>query len=114
MRLVTTALLAVTIAACGTGTAPARSTTEAQSAPDSDRVSRADMGADWPFTVESGVLSCEPVSEVVLIASDGETYGLNGGARGSGQWADGLDILANGKTGADLGGLIERGLALCD
>ncbi len=51
---------------------------------------------------------------VVLRASDGKTYALNGSARGSGRWEDGQDILSEGMTGADLSDLIEAGLTLCE
>lgn len=77
-------------------------------------ISRAELGDDWPLTIDSGVLACEPVNEVVIVGPDGRTYGLNGAARGSERWADGVEILRDGMTPADLGELIERGLALCE
>lgn len=79
-----------------------------------ERVSAAEYGADWPLIVDGGLLTCEPINEVVLRASDGQIYGLNGSARGSGRWRDGLDILREGKTGADLSEFIKAGLALCE
>ena len=43
-------------------------------------VSRADFGADWPLTVESGVLSCIAPSSVVFEAN-GRMYAVNGAAK---------------------------------
>ena len=49
-------------------------------------ISRVDYGEDWPFTVEEGVLSCN-LSEVVFTAG-GVSYGINGSAMGSGNYAE--------------------------
>lgn len=45
-------------------------------------LSRADVGADWPFTVDAGVLACEPGNHVVFKAG-GKTYAINGSAKGA-------------------------------
>lgn len=45
-------------------------------------LSRADLGADWPFTVDAGVLACEPGNHVVF-RTGGKTYAINGSAKGA-------------------------------
>jgi len=100
MRLVTTALLALTIVACGGAAA--------------GQVSRDTFDGGWPLTIESGELRCEPENEVVINAGSDGVYALNGAARGSDSpWLDGYDIMRPGTVPADLGDLITAGLALC-
>lgn len=90
MRVTAAALLALALVACGGAEAPARDdAAPAEPEAASGSVSPSTFAGDWPLTAESGVLACEPVNEVVLRASDGETYALNGSARGSGRWEDG-------------------------
>lgn len=66
-------------------------------------LSRADIGADWPFTVDAGVLACEPGNHVVFKAN-GTTYAINGSAKGAAArngYADSNPIVARrplGKT----------------
>ena len=54
-------------------------------------VSRADFGADWPLTVESGVLSCIAPTRLVFEANQ-QRYAVNGTALGlpgiDSIWAD--------------------------
>jgi hypothetical protein len=58
-------------------------------------ISQVDYGEDWPFTVEEGVLSCqpgpvynnEPLPKVVF-TTGGTSYGINGQASGSGNYAE--------------------------
>jgi Protein of unknown function (DUF2511) len=88
-------------------------------------VSRTDYGNDWPLTVESGTLRCDPPSAVTFTTENGTTYWINGTAAsmadGNGWldvepiWADdpdptyeGLDLKIN------IGPLIDDGLTLCD
>lgn len=119
MRLVSTALLALTIAACGGSAAPARDDAE----PDAPQaaggsVSRSTFDGDWPLTVESGELHCFRGDggrlKVVMEAPDGGVYALNGTARAESGWIDGYDILEADAIPADLSDLIERGLTLCE
>lgn len=37
---------------------------------------------DWPFSFDSGVVTCEPPGNSVILKADGKTYALNGKARG--------------------------------
>lgn len=64
-------------------------------------VSRADFGADWPLTVESGVLSCIAPSSVVFEAN-GRMYAVNG--------ADNPSVAGLKK---DIAPLVDKGLTLC-
>ncbi|RYH63620.1 MAG: DUF2511 domain-containing protein [Alcaligenaceae bacterium] len=88
-------------------------------------VSRADLGSDWPLTVESGALQCFPLPanrklQVVTFAAGGNTYALNGTARAQANVSGYRDIRSVWKpndsipgTNMPLGVLIDRGLALC-
>lgn len=79
-------------------------------------VSRELLGADWPLTVDSGTLRCEP-PQLVVIDVGGTTYAVNGSAKGTARWADADVITAPHPTIAggrkDAGPLIRRGLDLC-
>lgn len=67
-------------------------------------VARADLGSDWPLTVNGGVLVCEPVgqAQAITIEHAGKRYAINGIASGHAQrrgwvavqpiWADNLAI----------------------
>jgi hypothetical protein len=104
-------VLAVVATACA-GSAPGD---PVEQAPADGNVSRAEFGSTWPLTIDRGQILCQPVNEVVMVAPDGGVYALNGAARGSANaWLDGVDLLLPGKTPADLAGLIEIGLGLCD
>lgn len=45
-------------------------------------IAKPQYGAEWPFTVESGRLRCDPGSHVVFVA-DGTAYAINGSAKGA-------------------------------
>ncbi len=84
------------------------------------RVSRAEVGHEWPLTVDSGELFCEPPGLVGFRASDGRTFAVNGtaGARYptiEPIWA--RDRAASKLVGEDMrvsiGPLITAGLVLC-
>lgn len=89
--------------------------TELVADPSTRRVTRADFGDDWPLTVESGTLSCQPGRAVVFLAPDGTAYGVNGSAA---DYEDIDPIWAENPGGPgpkkDIGPLITAGLALCD
>jgi len=84
-------------------------------------ISRADMGAAWPFTVESGVLGCERGIAIKFLANR-KTYSINGTAQAYSKqlgfgwlpvnsiWADNHDIPG---TKINIGPLITRGQKLC-
>lgn len=83
-------------------------------------MSRAELGAEWPLTVDEGTVSCEGIGErlgQVYFTAEGTTYAVNGLAQGASDgpdidqiWADdpemdGLKI--------NIGPIIDRGLDLC-
>jgi len=82
-------------------------------------VSRAEFGDRWPLTVESGTLRCEPDYGTALVIVVGNVkYALNGRARGQIDqtgWRDSRELVRKDQDGglANVGPLIERGLALC-
>jgi hypothetical protein len=89
------------------------------------QVSRSQFKGDWPLTVESGTLSCEPFRAVpslqlVTFSSKGTTYAVNGTARGQAKkrgWLE-IDPIWRKDPSApglkvNIGPLIDRGLALC-
>lgn len=79
-------------------------------------VSSAMLRDKWPFRVGSGRLVCDVDYGRQLVRLDvgnGIQYGLNGAARQAG-FPDALAELLPGRTPADLSGLIEQGLRLCE
>ena len=82
------------------------------------RVTRADMGTQWPLTVEEGTLACDGkngIGAVTFKAPDGKVYAVNGSAKTQGS-ADIEPIWATGEGAIpkqDISPLIEKGLALC-
>lgn len=106
-RVVRSALIILIILLAGCGGSAESSSSEV--------VSKADFGEAWPFTVDSGKLSCE--ASAVTFAASGKRYALNGTAKSSGQYADVDAIWAAHPVvpGAkkDIGPMIERGLKLC-
>ena len=101
-------LLVATIAACsGADTAAGNSSIE---------VSRADFGAEWPLTVDSGTLSCE--ADAVTFESSGTTYAVNGTAGSRDAGVDIEPIWADDPSGdapkLNIGPLIDRGIELCE
>lgn len=83
------------------------------------KVTSAEYGDRWPFTIDEGTLRCDAESRrsrrlfVTLDDGTGIMYALNGSARSFG-YPDHKSILKPGKTGADLRPFIERGLTLCE
>jgi hypothetical protein len=70
-------------------------------------------GSEWPFTVPNGILGCTQPGTVTFNA-DGIVYGLNGTALDHGYPAvDPIWKSATSGPQADLGPVIEEGLALC-
>jgi hypothetical protein len=108
MRYCALIIAALTLAGCGSGGGSSDSGRSA----DPGKVSRADFGADWPLTVESGTLSC--FNSAVTFATGGDVYALNGLASQEGGWADVHAIWAKDSLGQkDMLPLIDRGLELC-
>lgn len=80
-------------------------------------VSRAEMGDDWPLTVEAGTLRCD-ADAVTFVTEDGREYAVNGTAIGRHDhpeidpiWANDPDPYLPKKN---IGPLIEEGLKLCE
>lgn len=119
-------LIGPLVAACsstGTSASPptaAHSSTLVTSKADAGLVTRADLGSDWPLTVDKVYLACRPLPGnlqiLTVTAPDGTTYGLNGVAldhnypRIDPIWAadpgsDGLKL--------DMSPLMDKASALC-
>jgi hypothetical protein len=79
------------------------------------RISKQELGKDYPFTVSEGELTCR--NSLVLFTADGQTYAVNGTARTSKRFKPIDEIWAEDPTikGAkiDTGKVIEIGLELC-
>ena len=109
-------LAALAVAACSTSTTtPNASSVEAPAGSIGvEEVSRGDFGADWPLTVDSGVLACQGAGAVTFTAPDGTTYAVNGLAQSATSYPEIDPIWADsGKLKVDIGPLIDRGLDLC-
>lgn len=84
-------------------------------------ISREAYGDDWPYTVASGHLDCEPPGSNVVLRVGDTVYALNGRAMGNAArrgYRNARETItlrdANGYfTVGDVGAIIERGLALC-
>lgn len=89
---------------------------DTSSSGNSEAISEADFGNEWPFSVDEGVLRCEGAGAVVFEA-EGTDYAVNGTASGQGYaeiepiWLE--DPAAAGLK-INIGPIIERGLALCE
>lgn len=83
-------------------------------------VSRDQLGDEWPFTVDSGMVACDGANGVgeVTFTAEGTTYAVNGLAIQTGQYAEIDTIWADDPTipGAkkSIGPIIDLGLALCE
>ena len=70
-------------------------------------------GSEWPFTVPNGILGCTRPG-IVTFDADGTVYGLNGTALDHGYpTVDPIWKSATLGPQADLGPMIQKGLALC-
>ena len=89
------------------------------------KVSRADLGDAWPFTVDSGVVACNhPSSEIVFFTSQSQKiYAIDEVAKGmevakgTKRYADVREILRDHPSVAgskvDIGSSLDRGRKLC-
>lgn len=105
------AAIALLVAACGGSagaTAPSRPL-------EPGAITRADLGAAWPFAVDAGELRCNELAgrPLVTFAVDGIEYALNGAARDAGFPELDTTVLPSWPDVSGLGPLIERGLELC-
>ena len=104
------------VGACGGSSAPAAPTPEAV---EPGFITREEYGDDWPFTVDSGTLSCwdDPLSdriEVTFDTGDGIEYALNGSAKDAGPPELDETVLTDYPDAIKTLPLIDRGLDLCD
>lgn len=78
-------------------------------------ISKDTFRGEWPFTVDSGTLRCEPPQSVVF-STGGSDYGVNGSAMDAG-YAPAQPIWKRSTDGYGprvyIGDVIDRGLALC-
>ena len=85
-------------------------------------ITKAEYGEDWPYTVDSGFLYCDPPGSNVVLKADGTVYALNGRAMGNAAEKGYLDaresITLKDENGyftvGNVGKIIERGLAMCN
>lgn len=85
-------------------------------------ITKAEYGSDWPYTVDSGRLYCDPPGSNVVMASGGRVYALNGRAMGNSAergYLNARDSITlkdeNGYfTIGDTQRIISRGLSMCD
>lgn len=96
--------------------ADARGTTS-DLAPNEALMTQAELGDEWPLTVDEGIVRCEGAGEVYFEA-EGTTYAVNGTAQGASGapeidpiWADDPEIEG---VKINIHQIIERGLELCE
>jgi Protein of unknown function (DUF2511) len=85
-------------------------------------ITKAEYGNDWPYTVDSGLLCCDPPGGNVVLKSEGKVYALNGRAMGNAKGKGYLNardsITLRDKNGyftvGDVGKIISRGLSMCN
>jgi hypothetical protein len=91
------------------------------------KVTGAEFGAKWPFTVDEGVIGYEPVRmgdknfPILTFESGGKTYALNGLAKGRSEKRGYLDIVEIWKDDPkipgvkmDISPITKRGLELAE
>jgi hypothetical protein len=100
--------LAVALAACSSGD-------DGSSDGGAGRVTKSDIGEDWPLTVDGGHPRLRGRRRRDT-ADDGTTYAVSGIAGGMDKWRD-IDPIwadAQGPYKKNIGPLIQRGLVLCE
>jgi hypothetical protein len=87
------------------------------------RITKAEYGDTWPFSVDEGILRCEGIegTGAVTFEAQGKTYALNGIAREQKAflevdpiWLPDPEAPAEFNLKMNLGPIIDRGLQLCD
>jgi len=89
--------------------------TEEGKAQQAIKISKAEFGKDWPFTVRAGHLRCAGTG-VIVFTSGGTQYALNGDPNTGGYapiQAIAKPTHAPGKARFNLLPIIDRGLRLC-
>jgi len=93
--------------------------TSASLKPSQIRITKNELGKDWAFTVESGILECVGENGLgeLLFINDSKTYAVNGVAISSKKYLPIEDIWAENPsisgTKKSLSKIIELGLKLC-
>jgi Protein of unknown function (DUF2511) len=111
------ALVLVLVAACS---GPGAAASVEPEATDPGYITRAEYGADWPFVVPAGTLSCQPSGAndgrllVTFDVGDGIEYALNGQAKDFGFPELDESVLSPEAGPVDTLPLIDRGLDLCE
>jgi uncharacterized protein DUF2511 len=78
------------------------------------RVSRADLGRDWPLTVSTGTLRCESSGALTFAVAGRKAYAITTAAAGRGLPPIGVLVRKDSRGRfADMTALIDRGLRLC-
>ena len=109
--------IAVALAACGGTSTETSATTGAASNQRSVKVTQAEFGDAWPFTVAEGTVRCVGASSVVF-DTGGRTYAVNGTAKAQTEFPDFDSIWAADPKGIpgtkkSIGPIITKGLSLC-
>lgn len=76
--ILASAYVAVSLSSCGPTHRQKEGSID-QSTTDGITIRRSDYGADWPFTVDEGILKCE--SNRVILVVENKIYALNGTAK---------------------------------
>lgn len=104
---------------------PSAQSARTQTSPASVKVTKAEYGEEWPFTVDEGVLTCENIkgAKTVTLTANGITYIVNSlpkgiETRGNKKFVRILGTIwaKNPKGPAPykaIGAIIDRGLSLC-
>ncbi len=111
--------IALALVGCGGPRATPAPTTTPVPTVAAGYVTKAELGADWPFSVDAGTLACyvdvrDPRRMMVTFTTgNGIEYGINGSARAFG-YPDADDgMIPTWPDASMLGPVIARGLELC-
>jgi hypothetical protein len=83
------------------------------------KITKQELGADWAFTVDEGILACDGKNGVgaITFTANNKTYAVNGSAKQTNKyepidsiWAEDPSIKGAKKN---IGTIIQRGLKLC-
>lgn len=96
--------------------ADSTTTKSTPSNPRAAKVTQAEYGDRWPFTVSEGTVRCVGASSVVFDGG-GRTYAVNGTARTQTDFPDIDPIWRDSPTGlglkVNIGPILDKGLSLC-